>query len=45
MYGFAAGFIAGWVFASVRNAAAFVFQVVIHRRAELQRLRRILEYL
>ena len=44
-YGFTAGFIAGWVFAYVRNAAAFVSLIVIHRRAELQRLRRILEYL
>jgi protoporphyrinogen oxidase len=45
VYGFAAGFIAGWVFAYVRNAAAFVSMVVIYRRAELERLRRILEYL
>lgn len=45
VYGFAAGFIAGWVFAYARNAAAFVSMVVIHRRAELERLRRILEYL
>jgi len=45
VYGFGAGFAAGWVFARVRNAAAFVSMVVIHRRAELQRLRRILEYL
>ena len=45
LYGLAAGFAAGWGFAYARNAAAFVSMVVIHRRAELQRLRRILEYL
>ena len=45
LYGFAAGFAAGWTFAYARNAVAFVCMVVIYRRAELQRLRRILEYL
>ncbi len=44
-YGFVVAFVAAWVFACVRNATVFLYLVVIHRRAELARLWRILEYL
>lgn len=44
-YGFVAGFIGGWGFALLRNAALFLYMAVIHRRAELYVMRRFLEYL
>jgi hypothetical protein len=44
-YGFVVGFVGGWVFAGLRNSALFVYLVIVHRRAELRHLRRILEYL
>jgi len=44
-YGFISGFLAAWLFACLRNSAVFVYLVVIHRRAEIAHLRRILEYL
>ncbi len=45
MYGFVTGFVAGCAFAALRNAIAFVSMIVIYRRAELKRLRGILDYL
>jgi hypothetical protein len=44
-YGFLAGFISGWGFAFIRNAAVFLYLAIIHRRAEVYHLRRFLEYL
>ena len=43
-YGFIAGFSSGWVFAFLRNAALFLYAAVVHRRAELYVLRKLLEY-
>jgi protoporphyrinogen oxidase len=43
-YGFLSGFIAGWSFALLRNAAVFFYMAFIHRRAERQLLRQLLEY-
>jgi len=44
-YGFITGFVGGWGFAFFRNAAVFLYMAVIHRRAELHLLRKLLEYL
>ena len=44
LYGFVSGFVVGWAFAFVRNATVFLYMAVVHRRAELQALRRLLEY-
>ena len=44
-YGFAGGFIGGWGFAFLRNTAVFLYTAAMHRRAELQLLRRLLDYL
>jgi protoporphyrinogen oxidase len=44
-YGFVAGFIVGWGGALLRNAAVFLSMAILHRRADLHRLRRLLEYL
>jgi len=44
-YGFIAGFIGGWGFAFLRNVAVFLTMALIHRRAERQLLRRLLEHL
>lgn len=44
LYGFVSGFVVGWAFAFVRNATVFLYMAVVHRRAELQALRRFLEY-
>ena len=44
-YGFVVGFIGGWGFAFLRNAVMFLYMAIIHRRAELRLLRRLLEYL
>ena len=43
-YGFLGGFIAGWSFALLRNAAVFFYMAFLHRRAERQLLRQLLEY-
>jgi len=44
LYGFVSGFVVGWAFAFLRNATVFLYMAVVHRRAELQALRRLLEY-
>jgi protoporphyrinogen oxidase len=43
-YGFFAGFVAGWGFAFLRNAAVFLYMALLHRRAEHRLLRELLEY-
>jgi protoporphyrinogen oxidase len=43
-YGFAAGFVAGWGFAVLRNLTVFLYNALIHRRAERVLLRNLLEY-
>ena len=43
-YGFLVGFVAGWTFALVRNAAAFAYERVVHRRAEALVLRDFLDH-
>jgi protoporphyrinogen oxidase len=43
-YGFASGFVGGWLFAFLRNSAMFLYMAVIHRRAELYLLRKLFEY-
>ena len=45
LYGFVSGFVVGWAFAFLRNATVFLYVAIVHRRAELQALRRLLEYL
>ena len=42
--GFVSGFVFGWGFAFLRNAAVFLYMAVVHRRAEFDALRRLLEY-
>ena len=44
-YGFVSGFIGGWGFACLRNAAMFLTMVFIHRRAERQLLGKFLHYI
>lgn len=44
-YGFLTGFLSGWGFAFLRNVAVFLLAAIIHRRAEWQLLRKLLEYL
>jgi len=44
LYGFVSGFVVGWAFAFLRNVTVFLYMAVVHRRAELQALRRLLEY-
>jgi len=44
VYGFVTGFVGGWAFACFRNATVFIYVALMHRRAELQVLRRLLEY-
>jgi protoporphyrinogen oxidase len=44
VYGFLSGFVVGWTVAFLRNAIVFLYMAVVHRRAELQALRRLLEY-
>jgi protoporphyrinogen oxidase len=43
-YGFLSGFVAGWTFGLVRNMIVFGWMAVVHRRAERQILRRVLDY-
>jgi hypothetical protein len=42
-YGFASGFIGGWGFAFLRNAAVFLYMAVTRRRAERRLLRQLLQ--
>jgi protoporphyrinogen oxidase len=44
-YGFVVGFIGGWSFAFLRNTMVFLCVAAIHRRAELQLLRKLFDYL
>ena len=44
LYGFVAGFAGGWILAFTRNSALFLYMVVIRRRANLNLLRRALDY-
>jgi protoporphyrinogen oxidase len=44
LYGFMTGFVTGWSFAFLRNAALFFYLAMIHRRAEFQLLRRLVDY-
>jgi protoporphyrinogen oxidase len=44
-YGFIIGFSVGWLFAFLRNAAMFLTAAYMRRGAELQALRRVLEYI
>ncbi len=43
-YGVLAGFVGGWTFAVVRNAATAVYLAVVRRRAEIRLLDHFLEY-
>ena len=43
-YGLVVGFVGGWSFAFLRNSTLFLYMAVIHRRAELYLLRKVLEY-
>jgi protoporphyrinogen oxidase len=43
-YGFVTGFIGGWTIAVLRNASMFLYMALIHRRAERDLVRRLLEY-
>jgi protoporphyrinogen oxidase len=43
-YGSITGFILGWTFALLRNATVFAYMAMMHRRAERQALRRLLDY-
>jgi protoporphyrinogen oxidase len=43
-YGFAAGFLGGWGFASIRNTAVFLYMAVVHRRAEWSVMRELLKH-
>jgi protoporphyrinogen oxidase len=44
-YGFVTGFVGGWGYAFLRNAAVFLYMAIIHRSAELHLLRKLLEYI
>ena len=44
VYGFLTGYIAGWAFGLMRNVIVFACMAVVHRRAERQVLRRLLDY-
>jgi protoporphyrinogen oxidase len=43
-YGLTAGYLAGWGFALLRNAALFLSMAVLRRRAQLRLLKRFLEF-
>ena len=45
VYALITGFLVGWGFAFLRNAALFLCMAVVHRRAEYHLLRKLLEYL
>lgn len=44
LYGFLTGFLMGWWFAFLRNAVVLLQLSMIHRRAQLQLMRRILDF-
>jgi len=44
VYGFASGFVGGWGFAFLRNAAVFLYIALTQRRAERQVLGKLLDY-
>ncbi len=44
-YGFCAGYIGGWLFAFLRNAAMFIYVARAYRRAQRGLLRRFFDYL
>ena len=44
IYGFMVGFFVGWWFAFARNAVVLLNMAVIHRRAELQLMRKLLDF-
>ena len=44
VYGFLTGYIAGWAFGLMRNVIVFACMAALHRRAERQVLRRLLDY-
>lgn len=43
-YGLLIGFLIGWGFAFIRNAVFIISMAIMHRRAELQLLRKILDF-
>ncbi len=43
-YGFLVGFVAGWIFAAVRNVLMFWTWIIVLRRAERSCLRQLLDY-
>jgi chromate transport protein ChrA len=43
-YGLTVGFLVGWGFALLRNAALFLSLAVLRRRAQLRLLKRFLEF-
>jgi protoporphyrinogen oxidase len=45
MYGLGVGFLAGWSFAFLRNVSLFLSLAVLRRRAQLQLLKRFLEFI
>ncbi len=44
-YGFCAGYLVGWLFAFLRNAATFLYVAQVYRRAQRGALRRFFDYL
>jgi hypothetical protein len=44
IYGMLFGFIIGWSFAVLRNTSTLIYMAIIHRRAEMQFLRKILDF-
>lgn len=44
-YGFLVGFLGGWGFAFIRNMSLFLMFAAVRRGAELQALRRVLDYI
>lgn len=45
LYGFASGFVVGWVFALLRNATVFLYMAGVRRQAERGALKRLFDYL
>ena len=43
-YGAASGYVGGWLFAFLRNAALFTSRAILYRRAERKVLRQMLDY-
>ena len=43
-YGFLTGFVGGWLFAALRNAAVYLYMAIFRRRAEFQALRNFWDY-